>query len=231
MSISADFPVAAHGRIQGRDRGRRADLEGGGQRRVLELPAQDGGHLERVPAGRRERGETLPDHLTHAAQRGAGRRAVREQLDAFRDEQRVASGTRVQAAGVDAVQARHGEPPRDAVLAQPGQVAPAAARGARQAGDHVGRQTGCRHLGIAPGDDHPDRGRPQRLAEVGEQAERGLIGPVQVVDDHQVRPVSGLVHQGPLDPVVQAEPGRRALRDAGRDSRPARPAEHLQPRP
>lgn len=123
----ADQP-GAHGRIEGRDRGRRADLKGGGQRRVLEFPTQDGRHLERVPAGWWERGETFPDHLTHAAQPSAGSRAVREQLDAFRDEQRVASSARMQVTSVDAVQACGGEPPRDAVLAQPGQVAPAAAR-------------------------------------------------------------------------------------------------------
>ena len=100
----ADQP-GAHGRIEGRDRGRRADLKGGGQRRVLEFPTQDGRHLERVPAGWWERGETFPDHLTHAAQPSAGSRAVREQLDAFRDEQRVASSARMQVTGVDAVQA------------------------------------------------------------------------------------------------------------------------------
>ena len=44
-------------------------------------------------------------------------------------------------------------------------------------------------------------------------------------------PVSGLIGERALDPFVQAEPGGRALRDAGGDPRPAQPSQHLQPRP
>lgn len=54
---------------------------------------------------------------------------------------------------------------------------------------------------------------------------------MQVVDDHQLRLVRGLVGQHALDPLVQSEPGRRAVGGARGDPRAARPAQHLQPRP
>jgi hypothetical protein len=115
----ADQP-GVHRRVQGRDRVRRAQPESGGQRRVLEITAQHRCHLERLPAGGRERCQSFPDHLRDAAQRGVRPEPVGEQLDAFRDEQRVPAGPGVQATGVDASQTHGVKPLRDAVLAEPG---------------------------------------------------------------------------------------------------------------
>ena len=71
----ADQP-GVHRGIQGRDRGRRADRQGGGQRRILEVAAEHRGHLERLPAVGRKRSQPLPDHLARrcAAGRQAGTR-------------------------------------------------------------------------------------------------------------------------------------------------------------
>ena len=132
---------------------------------------------------------------------------------------------------VDAVQARGAQPSRDAGPAQPGQLAAAAAGSAGQAGDDVRRQRRGRHLGIPVGDDQPDRGRPQRLAEVREQAERGLIGAVQVIDDDQLRRGCCLLPERVPDALVQAVPGGGALGGPGGDPGPAEVTQHLHPRP
>jgi hypothetical protein len=221
----------AHRRVERRDRAGRAGAQGRGQRRVLEITAQDRRHLQRVPAGGRERREPLLDHLPDAPQRRAGPRPVVEQLDALRDEQRVPAGARVQVARVDAADARGVQPLRHAVVAQPGQLASAATGLAGQAGDHVSGQRRGRHLGVAVGQDHPYRGRPERLAEIGQEPQRSLIRAVQVIDHYEVRDVSGRIPQRVPDPLVEAEPRRRAFRRVHGDRRLSQPAQHLQPGP
>ena len=67
-------------------------------------------------------------------------------------------------------------------------------------------------LGWPGGDEHADRQVVQAPREVGEEAQRGVVGPVGVVDPEQERSALREVGRQPVQPVRDAEP---EVRDAG----------------
>ena len=132
---------------------------------------------------------------------------------------------------VDAGDARGVKPPRHALFAQPAKLTPSAAPRASQARDHTRRQRPGRHLGIPVGHDQPQRRGPQRLAQVGQQPQRSLIGTVQVINHHDLRGGRGRIPQRLPDPLEQLKPGSRPATRPSGDRLPAEPAQHLHPRP
>ena len=88
---------------------------------------------------------------------------------------------------------------------------------ASQPGQRIGQGLG---LGVAVGTDQHHRRVGDLAGHQFEDAERGRVRPVQILDDDQHRSIVGLGQQAPGDGVVEREPGcfRRegfALRDLG----------------
>ena len=100
-----------------------------------------------------------------------------------------------------------GEHRRDGLRTQLSRLQRVRVRGADQLGegDAVG-------FGWPGGDEHADRQVVQAPREVGEEAQRGIVGPVGVVDREQERAALREVGRQPVQPVRDAEP---EVRDAG----------------
>ncbi|CAA9565886.1 MAG: hypothetical protein AVDCRST_MAG49-3046 [uncultured Thermomicrobiales bacterium] len=204
--------------------GGRADRRGGLQRRAANgrQPRSAGQHG--VPDGRRE-----------------ARRSGREDLGHV---ERVAAGEPIESRRVDRAAGGEGAHGR---LGQRRQRQPAAGRrGGEVAQDDPERVLGP-DLVVAVGDDQQRADPAQPPAEEAEQVERGLVGPVGVLDHRQRRgqPGAELGQGRPEDPVARrvlgqqpVEPGAGRRRDVAqrperrrRREGVARPHQHPRPPP
>ena len=207
------------------------ELAGGGRTVCDGQPGQLRGEVQRaaVPEHRGRTGERgrLRTQPRERPRNGVGDRRRRDGVDALDgdglerhavaqqrvrqllDEERVAAGRGVTGARellVDRVAADLPQPARDALRPQ--------RRGLETAAPDVRadlrqrRSPAAARILVAPRADH-DRD-PQRVdaaGEVGEEAQRRLVGPVRVVDDERDRRLVGEVRDEPVEPVQQ--PRRR----------------------
>jgi hypothetical protein len=182
----------------------------------VELAADDGGRGERVPAGIAEPGEAPPGDLAHAVghagleQRDGAAEVpvgIGEMAHDLLDEEGVAVGLAVQLlderrrprtaaeraherAGLGGVEACDVEPVERPLAAQAGE-------------QRLERLAAL----VGPGGGEEERGLGGgRAHEVGDELERRLVGPVQVVEDDEQRRRAGDLGEQRRDGVEEAEP-------------------------
>ena len=170
-------------------------------------PQHRTGHRRRVEDGdgrRRQRGEPpvdrVPDRGRHAARPGPGPGQQRE----LADEERVAAGAAVHGRRVHAV--RPATSARPARRRRPRRARrPGGARPRRSQRGQPARR--CRRQLVAPvRADQPDPGRGRRPGQEVEQRDRRLVGPLQVVEDHQQRAGRGQRVEQPAGGVEGEQP-------------------------
>ena len=186
----------------------------------LELGARRGRQLQQVGGGRPQARQPARDHLAHALRRRellerAGEPdAAAPDLDAsavdqaapqLADEERVAAGhvgdRRCQLGhGLVAGYAAHQL--GDVVAGQAAEAQPHDVVGAAQVREHLRQRVGHVGLGVAEGRDQQQPGAPARAGQVPQQAQRGGVGPVRVLE-HE--------HDGPLAPGALQQVGHRGV--------------------
>jgi hypothetical protein len=180
-----------------------------GQQRRAELGPGHGGRPQQLQAGRAQPGQAPPDRLPDP-ERDPGRRAGGQQPGHLLDEERVAAGAPLHV-GHERRVGRAAEQPAD----QQGHlvVAERAKRRDRGGGGQVGQQGAGLLAGglveLAPGGQDQGPGGGQAAGQEGEQLQRRRVGPLEVVEDHDQRPLpgGGQQHRGEL--VEQPDPGGR----------------------
>jgi hypothetical protein len=191
----------------------------------LELAAEDGGGLQHPVAAVGEAAEPLGDHRPDTL-REAGRQRRRarpgvaepalagEQADHLGHEERVAVGLPVHGGRqprrrLDA--ADQGDEAGDVALVQTAQQHPAVAPAAGQVGEGRQQRMPAVHLGMPVGAEHQRAGALEVLAHEPQRRQRGRVGPVEVVEDQQQRPLGGGRPEEAGEAVEQPEPGRLRL--------------------
>nr|WP_281246695.1 hypothetical protein [Geodermatophilus amargosae] len=226
-------PHPARGRLDQQPRAQRrrhpAVVAGrdGGQQADRHVPAGDRGRGEHVPRGRGQARQTQPDDVADPGRHSLpGRRRQRGQLG---DEERVAAGALGQRGG-DRAAARAAAQLRDQVgdLAgrQPGQPQPARARQPGGQPEHPGERRVAGGL-LAAGRRQQQPAAVQLGEDHLEHVQRVAVGPLQVVEDDEQRPLGGEGVQPAGGVQAEGEPGA----GVGAERRLGQPAEHLLPRP
>jgi hypothetical protein len=176
-----------------------APLDAGGvlEQAVVE-PAPDREHAQQL--GRRRR-EALDAHHQRVAKRGGQRAApVEAGGEQLLGEQRVALAARVQALdelGGGRCAQDVGERFGELLTREPRQLDPAGARVALELGEHRAQRVAAMQLVGPVGGDDEDALGAERAGEEGEEAARGGVGPVDVLDrEHQRRIGRKPVEQG-----------------------------------
>ena len=108
---------------------------------------------------------------------------------------------------------RAGDVVGNVARAQTGQGQPLGDRLAGQRGQRLGQRVVGGHLGVAVGRSQQDPGVPQLGRQELEQAHRGGVSRMEVVDDQQQRLVGGQPLEEAGDGVVQPEAGRLGVDD------------------
>ena len=178
-------------REQARTDGRREpvhDALGGGQHERLELHPLGRAGLQDAAPRRREAGDAAADHLAHAGRRRAGRVALRLLAQQLVEEERVPARALAVGGGV-ARGVMAGEHGRDGVLVEPLQRELDERALAAQVGERRGGGLG--QLRLAHRDRDQDAGLVRHPREVAQQVQRVGVGPVQVVEHEQHRPLGG----------------------------------------
>ena len=151
------------------------------------------------------------------------------------DQQRVAAGRAVHG-GREGVVGLRPERPADELADRGAGQRPGADRRGRQIGGDLAdeRRVGAR-LRAPRGDREQDRQALEPPRQVGEEAQRRAVAPVQVVDREHERPVAGEVEQQPVEAVQRRERrvavvARRRLEHGAGARAPRPPARARAPR-
>ncbi len=189
---------AGHGLVESLLRVR----QDGGQQGRRDPDTQDGQHVHHAARRGRQTRQAACHGLAHGGRNGLGRGG-----QDLRDDERVAGGDLIHLRGVHCVS---GGQPGDGPAAQGGQIVAVHPRIAGQRSQKSGQVVGAADLVVAVGGQHQRRNARQTASQVAQQVHRGLIGPVDVLDDQQAGIGAQVGEQAVVDLVGPAGAGQRA---------------------
>ena len=152
--------------------------EQAGQKGRIGGRTDDGSHVEHGATGRRQPPGTREHRIAH------GRRDAAAGGQDLGDEEGVAAGPSVEFLGVDIAS---GGETTDGVHGERADGEPVDGRGRRKVAQHGAQGMAWSYLVVTVGDHHQGGDRIQPTAKEPEQIERGLVGPVGVLDHSEGR--------------------------------------------